>query len=314
MLLQALHIEPTNICTLKCAGCSRTRFIQQWPQHWRNHSLDVAVLMQFLDIDLTNMHVLFCGNYGDPIYHPDFVLMVREFKQRGSRVTIITNGSYKKPEWWQELTSFLDKTDLIVFSVDGIPENFTQYRTNADWPSIQTAMTICVQAQCMTTWKFIPFAFNQTSIDQARALSQQLGIDHFEILPSDRFDEQTSHLMPTTDLLGTRFNDQQAWKNHNRSGKIHAKCAAGNQHFITADGYYSPCCYVADHRFYYKTEFGKNKNRYSITNTSLTGILGQPTVIDFYQSLDSVTACQFNCSKIDQASQEQVPLVPAPAV
>ena len=305
MRIQALHIEPTNICTLKCAGCARTRFIQQWPQHWRNHSLDVEVLMQFLNIDLTNMPVTFCGNYGDPIYHPDFVSMVQKFKQRKAQVTIVTNGSYKKPEWWEELTSFLDKDDLIVFSVDGMPENFTQYRTNADWSSIQAAMTICTQAQCLTTWKFIPFSFNQNSIDQARTLSQQLGIDYFEISPSDRFDEQTEHLKPVNNLLGAKFNNQQSWKNHNRLDGVDAKCAAGDQHFITADGYYSPCCYVADHRFYYKTEFGKNKKAYNINDTSLAGILEQPAVIDFYQTLDSIPACQFNCPKIIKEPHEQ---------
>ena len=297
MLIQALHIEPTNICTLECAGCARTRFIQQWPQHWRNHSLDTAVLMKFLDINLTNVPVLFCGNYGDPIYHPDFVSMIQAFKQRGSQIKIITNGSHKKSKWWQELTSWLDKNDQVVFSVDGIPENFTQYRKNADWPSIQAAMSICAQARCMTTWKFIPFLFNQTDIDQARTTSQSLGIDHFEICTSDRFDEQTEYLIPTSDLLGARYNDQQAWKNNNRSRGVDAKCATGTEHYITADGYYSPCCYVADHRFYYKTEFGKNKKAYNINHTSLTSIMDQQLVVDFYQTLDSIPACQFNCPK-----------------
>jgi len=132
-------------------------------------------------------------------------------------------------------------------------------------------------------------------------------MDYFDISPSDRFDQQTEHLRPTTNLVGVRYHKQQQWKKHNELIAVAPKCASGREHFITADGHYSPCCYVADHRFYYKTDFGKNKNRYSITNTSLTGILGQPTVIDFYQSLDSVSACQFNCPKIDQESQEQVP-------
>ena len=305
MLPQALHIEPTNICTLKCAGCARTRFIDQWPQHWRNHSVDVDSLMQFLDIELAGMSVVFCGNYGDPIYHPDFVRMIQEFKQRGAHVKIVTNGSYKKSEWWQELVSWLDHNDTVIFSVDGVPENFTQYRVNADWSSIQTAMTICAQAKCETTWKFIPFLFNQHNIDQAQALSQQLGIDHFEISPSDRFDEQTKHLKPTSDLIGARFDDQQSWKNHNKLNGVDAKCATGTQHFVTADGYYSPCCYVADHRFYYKTEFGKNKKAYNISHTSLTSILKQPSVIDFYQTLESIPACQYNCPKITKEPHEE---------
>jgi wyosine [tRNA(Phe)-imidazoG37] synthetase (radical SAM superfamily) len=314
MLPQALHIEPTNICTLKCAGCARTRFLEQWPQHWRNHSLNIETLMQFLDIDLTGMPVIFCGNYGDPIYHPDFVRMIQEFKQRRAHVKIVTNGSHKKSDWWQELASCLDHNDSVIFSVDGIPENFTQYRANADWSSIQTAMTICAQAKCKTIWKYIPFAFNQHHIDQAKTLSQQLGIDFFDISPSDRFDQQTEHLRPTNNLLGNKYHKQQQWKMHNEPMVVAPKCATGREHFITADGYYSPCCYVADHRFYYKTDFGKNKNRYSIADTSLSSMVSQPTVINFYQSLDSVSACQFNCPKIGQESQEQVPEVPAPAV
>jgi hypothetical protein len=253
--------------------------------------------MQFLNIDLINMPVTFGGNYGDPIYHPNFVSMVQAFKQRKAQVIIVTNGSYKKPEWWQELTLFLDKNDLVVFSVDGIPENFTQYRTNADWSSIQAAMTICAQAQCSTAWKFIPFSFNQNSIDQARVLSQQLGIDHFEISPSDRFDKQTEHLKPVNNLLGERFNNQQSWTNGNGSVGVDAKCAAGDQHFVTAEGFYSPCCYMADHRFYYKNQFGKNKSEYDIRNTTLSAILEKSSVIDFYRTLDQHSGCQYNCPK-----------------
>jgi hypothetical protein len=104
--------------------------------------------------------------------------------------------------------------------------------------------------------------------------------------------------MPTNDLLGARYNDQQSWKNHNTPSGVDAKCAVGNQHFITADGHYSPCCYIADHRFYYKTEFGKNKKTHSIINNSLTSILSKPAVVNFYQTLDSIPACQFNCPKI----------------
>jgi acyl transferase domain-containing protein len=56
--ITGFHIEPTNICTLKCAGCARTRFIDQWPQHWKNQNLSIDSLLQFLDIDLTNKKIL----------------------------------------------------------------------------------------------------------------------------------------------------------------------------------------------------------------------------------------------------------------
>jgi organic radical activating enzyme len=98
-----LHIEPTNICTLKCPECSRTKFLDKWSNHWKNHSLDVDQLLNFLDIDLNQVPILLCGNYGDPIYHPDFINFVAKLKQKGAVLQIVTNGSYKKESWWEEL-------------------------------------------------------------------------------------------------------------------------------------------------------------------------------------------------------------------
>jgi MoaA/NifB/PqqE/SkfB family radical SAM enzyme len=294
--LVGLHIEPTNICTLKCAGCSRTRFINQWPQHWKNHNLNIDDLLRFLDIDLTGLKILLCGNYGDPIYHPDFVEFVAKLKQRGSVISIVTNGSYRTTDWWKALTSVLTSDDCITFSIDGIPTNFTQYRVNADWNTIKQGIEISVESACQTGWKYIPFSFNSADIESAKHLSQQLGIDRFFVDPSDRFDEQTEFLKPSDALLGPRHDTQVLWKSSATPIKhVDPKCANKKEHFITADGYYSPCCFVADHRFYYKTQFGKQKNQYNIQTQSLSQILEQPTVIDFYQNLPDQPVCQFSC-------------------
>ena len=96
ILPHGFHIEPTNICTLKCSECSRTKFLNQWPEHWKNHSLDIDQLLNFLDIDLINVPILLCGNYGDPIYHPKFIDFVTNLKQKGAILSMVTNGSYKK--------------------------------------------------------------------------------------------------------------------------------------------------------------------------------------------------------------------------
>ena len=93
--LAGLHIELTNLCTLKCPGCLRTQTISKWPQHWRNYSLELDVLAKFLDIDLQDKIITLCGNTGDPIYHPEFHNFVKYFKSRGARLRIFTNGSYR---------------------------------------------------------------------------------------------------------------------------------------------------------------------------------------------------------------------------
>lgn len=296
--ITGFHIEPTNICTLKCAGCSRTRFINQWPGHWKNHNLDIDSLLSFLDIDLTGKQMNLCGNYGDPIYHNDFINFVAKLKQSGARITITTNGSYQSRNWWQELTGYLGSQDKIRFSIDGTPDNFTQYRKNADWISIQTAIETCVASDCQTVWKYIPFSYNQHSIEQAKKLSKELGVDNFLLEPSDRFDQQTLHLLPSSgNLIGEKFVSMAKWKKEKFISNVNPKCNSGREHFITADGHYSPCCYIADHRFYYKNQFGKNKKSYDITKTTVSQLLADASVIEFYQNLDQQPACQYNCPK-----------------
>jgi organic radical activating enzyme len=295
MNISGLHIEPTNICTLKCPGCARTRFIDKWPQHWHNHNIDINQLLKFLDIDLTGIRINLCGNYGDPIYHPDLIEFVDKLKQQGAILSITTNGSYKKTDWWKNFVKVLTVNDTVVFSVDGTPENFTQYRVNADWNSIHEAMTVCASSSCKTKWKYIPFSYNHETIESARQLSNQIGIDEFSITPSDRYDAQTMHFKPGQQFVGERFQLQQQWKNSNIGNKINPMCNNGDEHFITAEGYYSPCCYLADHRFYYKTPFGKNKEQYNIKNYTLTEILSRPQTVEFFQTLDQNTGCQYNC-------------------
>ena len=293
-----LTIEPTNICTLKCSGCARTRFINQWPQHWHNHSIDNEILMRFLDIDLSGVEVSMCGNYGDPIYHPDLVGMVRNFKNRGASVNITTNGSHRKQVWWQELAQEFSQDDVVVFSIDGMPNNFTQYRINGDWETIQNAIKICTQSPCNTVWSFIPFSFNEHDLENVKQLAQDLGIDKFIVNPSERFDDQTMHFKPKENLTGVKWNAQQSWKQAPADKKINPECFNGiSTHFISADGYYMPCCHIGDHRFYYKTEFGKNRKQYSITDTTFSEILDRKKVEEFYDTLAQHTVCQYNCGE-----------------
>ena len=293
-MIAGLHIEATNLCTLKCPGCARTQFIKQWPNQWKNYSLDIDQTMSFLDLDLTGKKIAFCGDYGDPIYHPNFIEFVRQFKKRGAYIVIDTNGSYKTKSWWEELVSCLDNSDTIQFSIDGLPENFTQYRINADWESIKQGIDVVSNSTVRSVWKFIPFLYNQDDIEKAQQLATELNITEFEISLSDRFDDSTEYLKPKEQLLSNRYLPQTAWKTV-KENAVNPQCQNGKHHYISAAGYYSPCCFLADHRFYYKTIFGKHKKEYDIRNNSLTEILNKPSVLEFYKTLDIQPGCQYNC-------------------
>jgi MoaA/NifB/PqqE/SkfB family radical SAM enzyme len=295
-IISGIHVEPTNICTLKCAGCARTQFINQWPRHWKNYSIDIDHLIKFLDIDLVGIDILLCGNYGDPIYHPEFLRLAEELKLRKSHLKIVTNGSYKSKDWWSALSNILTPNDTVVFSVDGTPENFTTYRQNADWDSIYQGMQVIAAGTAKSIWKYIPFNYNIDDISAAESLSKQLGISEFEVVLSDRFDQHTIHLIPPDEFVGGRKAKQSQFKSGIKN-TINPRCSKGDEHYIAATGHYAPCCYSADHRFYYKTIFGKNKNAFSIGNTTLTDILNRKDTIEFYDSIPDAlpTVCQYNC-------------------
>jgi len=290
------HVEVTNICTLKCSGCARTRFIEQWPNRWKNHNLAADEFMNFLDIDIQGIKFNFCGNYGDPIYHPKLEDLISGIKNRGGSISMITNGSHRSKNWWNNIIGLLDHNDSITFSIDGLPENFYIYRENADWSSIKQAIDVCVVSDVHVAWKYIPFSYNYLDIDKARSLSQELGIDDFVITPSDRFDEKTHHLRPAVEFLGDRFQPQQEFKKGDVQ-RVSPRCQSGREHFITATGHYSPCCYLADHRFYHKNMFGKEQKFFDIRSTTISKLINQPKVINFYDEIltNPISGCQFNC-------------------
>lgn len=311
--LRGLHIEPTNMCTLKCPRCPRTEFVNTFkPKNWDNQNLNLENLKNFLDIDLKNLQILLNGNYGDPIYYPKLFELIKFFKDNNCIITIHTNGSYKNKEWWSELAHLLDNTDTVVFSIDGLPENFTNYRVNADWSSIKQGIEVLSLADCKTIWKYIVFSYNEDNIDQARALSQELGVDRFVLNNSDRWEGNDwltpkKHVsIPSKDIEdshsmdGNRGNTIHMWKEQNiRNFEIDPICKRTNSmHFISAMGHYMPCCLVGNHEFYYKSEFYKNKDMYDISKTTLSKVLDN--LKDFYLTLEDakLNYCTFNCPKL----------------
>jgi organic radical activating enzyme len=296
--IKGFHIEPTNICTLKCPKCSRTKFIEQFPSKWKNQQLNLEHLKSFIDIPLDGKLISLCGDYGDPIYYDQLFDLVQWVKQNGANISLHTNGSYKTKSWWQELTSYLNRNDTVVFAIDGVPENFTKYRINADWTSIKIGIEETTKVT-KTVWQYIPFNYNIDSISSAQKLSQDLGFTEFKIVQSSRWDSIDDPYRPAADYI-IKHDKEIKFKQNDRSEEISPRCKQTNSdHFITASGFYAPCCHVPNHNFYYKTEFYKDKNKYDISKTTITAVLQETN--NFFDNLETTKPiyCIYNCPKYD---------------
>lgn len=291
----SLHIEPTSRCTLACPRCERTTFLEKFGKNkFSIDDLDIDELKNFLDIPLNE--VALSGNVGDPIYHREFIKFVKMLVSKCQRIVIVTNGSYKTQKWWKSLNNVLRPSDEIAFSIDGIPENFTEYRINADWDSILTGIKECVAGPATTSWKYIPFSFNENNINQARQLSESLGIDKFLLMGSDRW-LVNDPLRPTTHI-GSRDTVQQLYKKEGIDNfDLEPLCKNNDQHYISANGYYAPCCFSKHYEFYYKSIWWKNKDTHNIKTTKLSEQIRH--FDKFYSTIHTSRPdyCVFNCGK-----------------
>jgi MoaA/NifB/PqqE/SkfB family radical SAM enzyme len=295
--LPSLHIEPTTRCTLGCPRCSRTVLLNEYGKKFLPITdLDIQALDEFIDIPVKNIKL--SGNNGDPIYHRNFFDVVRVVKKHCKSVKITTNGSGRSTQWWEELNSILDEDDDIKFSIDGIPGNFTKYRINGDWNSVKRGLEICAQGPAKTIWKYIVFKYNQNNINEAKELAEKLGVE-FRLDKSARF-EVGDPLKPDDDYaLVDKQAAQQEFQIVDDSDhfQVDPQCDNNLEHFISSSGYYMPCCYSGDFRFYYKNDWWKNRELHDITKTKLSDQL--KIYREFFNRMIYAPPdyCKFNCPK-----------------
>ena len=190
LLSNSLEIELTTKCTLGCPGCPRNNPFEN-KDEWDVGHLDTDIAKSFAD-DPANRYYCFVGCYGDPLYHPDFIDIMRHYAKQNKDFLIHTNGSFKTKKWWNELASinWKIKKHTFVFSVDGLEDTNHLYRIRANWKSIMVGMTIMgalpKEKRPWLEWKYLVFPYNEHQVEEARALALDLGFNKFTPVTSER--------------------------------------------------------------------------------------------------------------------------------
>tara|TARA_B110000879_G_C11070914_1_gene470655 strand:+ start:574 stop:1218 length:645 start_codon:yes stop_codon:yes gene_type:complete len=195
LLHNSLEIELTTKCTIGCPACPRNDPFDL-KENWDVGHLNTDIIKRFADDDI-NRNYLFVGCYGDPIYHPDFIEIIKYFVDNGKRISVHTNGSFKTEKWWKELAainwsqkSAWGYEQKFTFSVDGLEDTNHLYRINSKWKSVIAGMKIMGalpkdRRPCIE-WKFLVFPYNEHQVEEARALAMELGFDSFVPVTSER--------------------------------------------------------------------------------------------------------------------------------
>jgi MoaA/NifB/PqqE/SkfB family radical SAM enzyme len=129
--LAKLYVEPTNQCNLDCRTCMRNA----WEE-----SMGMMPDAVFDGIvaglkDFSPVPTVFFGGFGEPLFHPQIVDMVRRAKELGTRVELITNGTMLTPELSKKLVQA--GIDLLWVSLDGAtPDSYEDVRLGAELSNV----------------------------------------------------------------------------------------------------------------------------------------------------------------------------------
>ena len=273
------QLEITTYCNAACPQCPRNINGGQVNPHLPLCHLSKEIIAQRFTSEICAdlRQIFFCGSYGDPIIHPDFLDIVRDFRSKSSTLWIYihTNGGLHDSHWWTELANIIGDYGKIDFGIDGLADTSHLYRRRVKFDDAINNAQAFIQAGGKAQWNFIVFKHNQHQIAQARILSKLVGFEDILFRGTGRFlnhetleeseswqvnpQRQEPYKLEVTDLQEYRNASMQRLEDLKQEypdireyfDTTPVKCDAcvGNKVVITAEGLVVPCNFF-EHNLY----------------------------------------------------------------
>lgn len=175
-----LDFAITTFCQAKCRSCVRTNELTGKAESWlkANHMpYDDFDLMLNNSRDLTINELIFCGELGDPMMHPDISKFVERGLSQARKVNINTNGGIRQPKWYKIHARIYD--DLhIEWAIDGTDHDTNwMYREGVDYERAFTNMETWFANGGRGNWQFLIFEWNVGQITHAAKLAKEREIN-----------------------------------------------------------------------------------------------------------------------------------------
>ncbi len=164
---KSLNIDASSRCVFRCPLCQRQRLHTQ-PMIKRGKDLQEKEMHKILDYyDQIN----FCGQISDPIYHPNFLNLLK--LAIGKYVRISTVGSGKTDSFWDEAYSYNRGKNNWYFGVDGIDEKSEIYRVGSNFKDTWARMQQGRALGHNIVWQYIIFGYNEDDMEEAVNIARQ---------------------------------------------------------------------------------------------------------------------------------------------
>ena len=133
--------------------------------------------------------VFFCGSYGDPIMHPDFLGILKDFRKKNPTLWLYfhTNGGVHDTEYWKEIANIMAGYGQIDFGIDGLEDTLHLYRKNVKYTKVIENAQAFINAGGRAQWNYIVFKHNEHQVTNAIKLSKKLGFFNILVRKTGRF-------------------------------------------------------------------------------------------------------------------------------
>lgn len=188
--LKQIHVELTNACNAACPMCARF--------HVNSPLVRPDLVIEQITIDKFKKYfppevinkleiVLFCGVHGDPGMAKDLYEICEYIAETNPQaaVRLNTNGGMRKPEFWFKLGKLFAKQRQdhwrweVTWSIDGLKDTNHLYRRNVDFDNVMANAQAFIDAGGVAHWDYLIFKHNEHQVDEAMALSKQMGFKYF---------------------------------------------------------------------------------------------------------------------------------------
>lgn len=189
---KSFNIDLSNRCALQCPRCQREMFFRTKGLPVPGKDLSNT---EFYQILYNAEFIRFCGQYSDPIHHPNFIDYLKLCKEYKVSVAVHTASTGKKESWYYD--AFKANNEAIwLFGIDGLPESSHNYRINQKGNKLFKIMLNSKKYLKNTPiWQYIIFSYNENTIISANKIAQDNGIT-FVTMVSSRWLGENDSLKP----------------------------------------------------------------------------------------------------------------------
>lgn len=169
----------TTHCQAKCPLCARTHEKSLERVRWAPlHHLSLDEFKNAVDQLPPYKSISLCGDYGDPVMHPQIEDFLDYAIEKNYKVYLHTNGGIRTKDWYVKIAKKYKNKLNIIFAIDGIDEETnSKYRIGVDFNRAwQNMLAHAKNSNGRTIWNFLVFDFNYNQLDEAYKISKENNI------------------------------------------------------------------------------------------------------------------------------------------